>query len=109
MNILQKKVLPDTIYKMPVYICLCNLGLNFCCLWALWVRVNIILHDSHLFVYPRTNVAYNLHLTLEVSKQQTDGGLLKNLSNEHLFLKDDVTILIFKLSILDHTRSIMHF
>ena len=41
---------------MPVYICLRNLGLNFCYLWALWVRVNIILHDSHLFIYPRTNV-----------------------------------------------------
>ena len=51
-----KKVLPDTVYKMPVYICLRNLGLNFCCLGALWVRVNIILHDSHLFVHPRTNV-----------------------------------------------------
>ena len=44
---------------MPVYICLHNLGSNFCCLWALWVRVNIILHDSHLFVYPRTNVFDN--------------------------------------------------
>ena len=49
-------MLPDTVYKMPVYICLRNLGLNFCCLGALWVRVNIILHDSHLFVYPGTNV-----------------------------------------------------
>ena len=68
MNILQKKVLPDTVYKMSVYICLRNLGLNFCCIWALWVRVNMILHDSHLFVYPRTNVTWHIQKTL---KKQT--------------------------------------
>ena len=49
-------MLPDTVPKMPFYICLYNFVRYHGNFWALLGQVNMIMHDSHLFTYPSTTV-----------------------------------------------------